>query len=133
MAPEQKTHLTLALNCAPDSDPVEVDDLTGQLRRRLLELDVENVEPVRSSDIPAGAKSIDAAAIGALTVTMSPAVISAVIGLVKSWMTDRPVRTAKLTIGGDSIELTHASSADQERLVRMFLERQEKNQLDDER
>jgi hypothetical protein len=133
MPEEPKTHLVLTLDSAEGSDPREVTDLTAQLRRRLLELDVEKVEPVRSSDVPAGAKSAEAAAIGALAVTLSPAVISGVIGLVQSWITNRPAQSATLTIGEDSIVVTHASDADKERLMQLFVERHAKEQPGDER
>jgi hypothetical protein len=48
--------LTLAVAGGPDTDDAELAELTGQLRRRLLELEVESVEPLRSTKVPPGAK-----------------------------------------------------------------------------
>lgn len=113
----------LVIDGEVDTDPEEVSRLTAQLRRRLLELDVTNVEFVRSGEVPEGAKPVDAVAIGALVISAAPAVLQAVVGLVKSWLEAKPVRNAKVTIGGDSIELIGASEVEQERLVRAFIER----------
>jgi hypothetical protein len=123
---EAPSHLTLVVDGGSNTDAQEVSALTAQLRQRLLELDVERVELVRSSDIPIGAKPVDAVTIGALTVTLAPALVQAVVELVKSWLGSRPVRSAKVTIDGDSIELTHASQADQDRLTQAFVDRHAK-------
>ncbi len=115
--------LTLAIDGGPDTDANEVSELTAQLRQRLLELDVDAVELVRSQDVPAGAKPGDAISLGALIVTLAPAAMTAVIGLLKDWLTSRPVRSARLTIDGDSIELSNVSPEDQEKLTEAFIER----------
>jgi hypothetical protein len=117
---EDRKELTLAIDGGPGSDDREVAELTSQLRDRLLELDVERVELVRSDEIPEGAKPGDAISLGTLLITLAPSAVTAVIGLLKEWLANRPVRTAKVTIGGDSIELTDASTADQERLAEAF-------------
>ena len=123
---EAASQFTLVFDGGADTEPREVSELTTQFRQRLLELEVETVELVRDSDIPVGAKPVDAIAIGGLVVTAAPAVVEAVIALVKAWLSSRPIRTAKVTIGGDSIELTQASPADQERLVQAFVDRHTK-------
>jgi hypothetical protein len=120
---EESQKLTLAIDGGPDTDAREVSELTAQLRQRLLELDVDTVELVRSDEIPEGAKPGDAINLGALLVTLAPTILPAVVGLLKDWLAHRPVRTAKVTIDGDSIELTRASSEDQARLVEAFAER----------
>jgi hypothetical protein len=106
-----------------DSDPAELDALTRELRRRLLELDVESVSAVRDQDVPEGAKPIDAITIGSLLVTLSPAVLQSVVSLVDTWASNRRVKSVKLTLEGDSIELTDAAPEDQQRLLELFLER----------
>ena len=121
--PDASTELTLIVDGGPESDAQAVSELTSQLRGRLLELDVDRVELVRDSDVPDGAKPVDAVTIGALAVTLTPTIVTAVVELVKAWVGNRPVRGAKLTIDGDSIELTNASERDQDRLTRAFLER----------
>lgn len=115
--------LTVAIEGGPDSDAQEVDRLTAQLRRRLMELDVAAVEPVRTDEIPPGAKPVDPVTLGALAVTLAPAVLQAVVGLVEAWSRHRPVRSVKIAIGGDSIDLAAASPDDQQRLVELFIAR----------
>jgi hypothetical protein len=118
--------LWLAVDGGDDTDARELADLTTQLRRRLLELDVERVELVRSEDIPPGAKPVEAIAIGALLVTAAPAAFKSVAALVDSWLRNRPVRSAKVTIEGDSIELAKVSRAEQQQLLQSFLEKHAK-------
>ena len=113
----------LAIEGAPDSDPVEVDQMTAQLRRRLLDLDVDDVEAVRSGEIPPGAKPVDPVTLGALVVTVGPPVLKAVVDLVGIWMQGRAVQTVRLTIGEESIELGSASAQERERLVDLFVSR----------
>lgn len=123
---EGKRQLTLAIDGGPDADAREVSELTARLRKRLLELDVERVEPARSADVPAGSKPGDAITIGSLVITLAPAALTAVVGFLKDWLVNRPVRGAKVTIDGDSIELTNVSTADLERLAAAFVERHAK-------
>jgi hypothetical protein len=115
--------LAVVLDGGSDTDAPELAALTGQLRRRLLELDVETVELARSAEVPEGAKPLDAESIGALVVTAAPGLLEAVVALVGQWLTSRPVRSAKLTIDGDSIELSDATAAQQEQLIAAFIDR----------
>ncbi|MEI8411464.1 hypothetical protein [Kribbella sp. CCNWLY201] len=108
--------LTVAIAGGADSDAEEVERLTAQLRRRLLDLEVATVEPVLTDDIPSGAKPADAVTLGTLAVTLVPAVLQAA-QLVEAWSRRHPLRSVKLTLGSDSIDLIRASSDDQQRLV----------------
>ncbi|MFC5955266.1 hypothetical protein ACFP51_12440 [Streptomyces pratens] len=113
--------MQLVLTGGPDSDQEELDELTRHLRERLLELDVDRVEPVRSGPVPAGAKPVDAIAVGALAVTLAPIALRSVLGLVQTWIENRPVRTVSIALGEDSLELEAVSAADQRRLIEAFL------------
>jgi hypothetical protein len=115
------TQLWLVVEGDQMTDASEVGDLTAQLRRRLLELDVETVDLVRSENTPPGAKPADAITIGALVATLAPAALEAVMEFMKSWLENRPIRSATLTIDGDSIELTKTSRSEQDQLLRLFL------------
>ncbi len=119
---EGSRQLTLRIDGGPDSDREELDSLASQLRCRLLELDVETVEHVRSDQIPPGAKPVDALTIGALIVTLTPVAVKAVVGLVQTWLQHRPVRSATIVIDGDCLELTNPSRADQHQLVQAFID-----------
>jgi hypothetical protein len=113
--------MRLVLAGGQDSDQEELDQLTAQLRERLLELDVDDVEPVRSGDVPDGAKPVDAIAVGALAVTLAPIALRSVLDLVRTWIENRPVRTVSVSLGEDSLDLEAVSSADQQRIVDAFL------------
>ncbi|MFI8308247.1 hypothetical protein ACIF80_33525 [Streptomyces sp. NPDC085927] len=113
--------MQLVLTGGPDSDQEELDELTRHLRERLLELDVDRVEPVRAGHVPAGAKPVDAIAVGALAVTLAPIALRSVLGLVQTWIENRPVRTVSIALGDDSLELEAVSAADQQRLIEAFL------------
>nr|WP_237492949.1 hypothetical protein [Streptomyces sp. YIM 132580] len=93
-----------------------------QLRGRLLELDVEDVRPVRSeADAPEGAKSGELIAAGAMVLSLAPTLFRPVLRVVETWMQNRPVRTVKIEINGHQMELGHASPAQQQRVVEAFL------------
>jgi hypothetical protein len=55
-------------------DGQQLDDLTRRLRDELIELDVA-VDGVRTGDAPAGARSIELAAVGTLLVTLSQSAV----------------------------------------------------------
>ena len=113
--------MRLELTGRQDSDQEELDELTLLLRERLLELDVDAVETVRSGDVPDGAKPVDAIAVGALALTLAPIAFRSVLDLVRTWIENRPVRSVSVTLGDDSLELEAVSSADQRRIVDAFL------------
>lgn len=116
-------YLTLLLSPDRDVGDEELDELSGGLRRRLLDdLDINSAEPITSVDLPATAKSASVVAGGALILTLSPLVLRSVVQLVKSWLENRPVRSATLVINDDKIEVTTLSSADQRRLIESFIE-----------
>ena len=115
---------TLVLQSDSDVDDNELDELTIDLRRRLLEdMDISAVQHAVSGSVPHNAKSADVAEVGALMLTLSPMALRSMFQLVQEWLKYRPVRTTKVAIGDDSIELTHLSDADQRRLIDAFIER----------
>ena len=118
---EDAVEVTLAVQGAPDSDAAELDELTSQLRSRLLELDVDDVERARGGAIPEGARAVDPVTLGALVVTLAPAVLQAVVSLVETWTKHRRVGGVTLTIDGSTLELKEASQAEQDRLVELFV------------
>ncbi|MDC7336414.1 hypothetical protein [Streptomyces lydicus] len=117
------SRLTLDLAGASDTDAEELQSLAEQLRRALMELDVEDVQLARrSAAAPEGAKPGEALAVGALVVTTAPLLVRQVLQLVDTWLRNRPVRSVKVELDGASIELGHASAEDQRRLIDAFVE-----------
>ncbi|MFK0295278.1 hypothetical protein ACIQU6_33075 [Streptomyces sp. NPDC090442] len=116
------SRLALGLTGASDTDPEELSALTEQLRRALLELDVDDVRLARGgAPAPAGAKPAEAIAVGALVVTAAPVLVRQVLNLVDTWLRNRPVRTVTVELDGGKIELTNASREDQGRLIDAFV------------
>ena len=107
-------------------DDEEVAEATLQLRRELLELDVEAVEIPRAGDPPPGSRAVDLAAIGALVVTVAQSqLLASVVAAVQSWLAGSRRRSIKLGFGGDVLELEGVSSDEQRRLTDEWLRRHE--------
>jgi hypothetical protein len=114
--------LVVTLEAAPESDPKELSDQTAQLRKRLLEIDVESVRLLRSVDVAQGAKPIDAVVIGGLNITLTAAAVGAALRVIETWLKNRPVRKAKVSIDGTSIEITNVSNEVERSLVQDFID-----------
>lgn len=119
---------TLGIHVAvgPDADAEEVAEATLQLRRELLDLDVEAAELPRAGKAPPGTRAVELAALGALLVTVSQSeLLTPVVAAVRSWLAGSPRRSIKLELGGDVLELTAVSSREQRRLTDEWLARHE--------
>ena len=118
--------LGIQLGVSDDASPDEIAQATLQLRRELLELDVEKVSVAGGGDPPAGSRGIELAALGALVVTFARVgVLASVVGAVQSWLTTSSQRSIKLELDGDSLELTGLPSSEQRRLTDEWLKRHE--------
>ncbi|MGW2718980.1 hypothetical protein [Streptomyces sp. NPDC001492] len=115
--------MRLVLSGGEELDVEELDSLTRQLRKRLLELDVDDVRVERSDAAPPpGAKPGGLITVGALAVTLAPAVFRPALRVVETWLQNRPVRTVKIEVDGRTLELGQASPEEQRLLVEAFLE-----------
>ena len=106
------------------ADSERMEQLTLALRRELLQLDVEDVEPVRKGPAPDGTRAIDVAAVGTLLVTLtsSAAALTGVVNTVRGWLAQGSQgRTVELTIGDKTLKLAGASDEQQDQLIREFL------------
>jgi hypothetical protein len=115
--------LSLEIGLEPDADAAELDHATSQLRQELLELDVDRVDLPAGEPAPEGTRGIEAAALGTLLVGAGRGAIGPILQTISSWVARRSSRSVKITIDGDSLELTNASHEDQRRLVESFLAR----------
>jgi hypothetical protein len=111
----------------PGADPAAVDELTGNLRLELLELDVDSVVPVAAGPAPPGSKGLELAAVGALLVQLkgSAALVGSVVTTIRSWLRRGPSstqRTLKITVDGRTLELGDATAEQQQQLVEQFLQ-----------
>lgn len=117
----------LRVEIAGAADAEELDELTSSLRRQLLELDVERVDRERDKQAsPAGSKAVDPITLGTLVVTLarSASALVGVVRTVRSSLSGSQTRSVKLSLGGDVLEITGASSKELDRLIAAWLERQ---------
>jgi hypothetical protein len=123
---EQPTTLGIRVVVGPDAEAEEIAEATLQLRRELLDLDVDAVELPRAGDAPPDSRAVELAALGALLVTAARSqLLGSVVAAVRSWVAGSPKRSIKLELGGDVLELTGVSSAEQRRLTDEWLRRHE--------
>ena len=123
---ERPTTFDISVAVGPDADPEEVAEATLQLRRELLELDVESVEIPRTGEPPPGSRAVDLAALGTLVVTVTQSqLLASVVAAARSWLAGAQKRSIKLELGGDVLELSGVSSAEQRRLTDEWLRRHE--------
>lgn len=115
--------LRIDLGLEPDAEAVELDEATLQLRRELLELDVEDVQRPSAGPAPSGTRGVEVALLGTLVVKATSEVVGAVVHAVAGWLARRPNRSVTLEIDGDSIVVTDPSVDDQRRLIESFLAR----------
>lgn len=95
-----------------------VTEATLQLRRELLDLDVDAVELAPGGEPPQGTRAVELAALGALVVSVANSqLLGPVVAAIRSWLGGSPQRTIKLQMDGDVLELTGLSSAEQRRLT----------------
>jgi hypothetical protein len=110
-----------------DADPLRLDDLSRSLRAELLEVDAaQAVVPLETGPAPAGTRGGLAAAAGALLVTVQPqlAAVVKIVSLVRAWLVrGGGERRIRLEVDGDVIELTGATSAQQDRLINEWIAR----------
>src|SRR5215218_8270320 len=107
------------------ADAERIETLTGYLRRELDQLDVEHVTGLPAGEAPEGSRGFEVMAIGGLLVTLgnSAQALGKVIRVVRDWLarSPGPVRTVRLELGGDVLELSQASAAEQQRLIDLFV------------
>ena len=117
----------ISIEVAEDgADDERTDLVTSHLREALKEVDIEDIVRMPGGPPPPNTRGLDIAAIGALLVTVAGigTSLNDIITVVRGWLTaGRAGRIVKITIDGDTLELTDATLADQERLVALFTEK----------
>jgi hypothetical protein len=108
------------------ADDEELAEAARRLRAELLELDVTGAEPAPAPGGagPDGAKGGGVMAVAGLLVQFAGQdVLAAVISSIQGWLGRQRSRSVRLTIDGDSLELTGATSAEQARLIELWAAR----------
>jgi hypothetical protein len=55
----------------------------------------------------------------------SPGILASVVGWIRAWLARTRARSVRLSIDGDTIEVTGLSSAEQQRLIDLWVSRHE--------
>jgi hypothetical protein len=114
--------LHVQVQSLPDGDPEELAEITGRLRTELLDLDVMAVDPMTDPTEPAHAKGL-ATVVGWLAIQLRTAEgLRAVVNAVRGWA-GRTDRVVEISLGGDTLKVTGATSAQQELLISAWLAR----------
>jgi hypothetical protein len=110
---------------AEGADVEEVAELTWQLRRALLELDADTVEPVPGGQAPPDTKAVEALALGGLVVSLVNAsgLLASVVDAIQSWVVGRGPRSVRLELDSDVLEVNGISSRRQDQLIKVWLDR----------
>ena len=91
MEPRILEPLTIELRVGyPGGDHAQTQELAQSLRDAILATDVDDVRPGTAGAAPAGAKSGELLAIGALVVELAPAVVPSLMAIVSSWLSRQP-------------------------------------------
>ena len=111
------------------ADAARVDLLHRQFRQELRHVDAVDVVPSsapRPDAVEPGARGLDPETVNALAVAViGSGGLAGLISSVRAWLGRAPeeTRTVRLEISGDVIELSGATSVEQEDLLRIFLAR----------
>lgn len=101
--------------------------LADYLRAELLQVDVEDVRALPAGEPPPGARVFGTATVGALLIALGQSAegLRSVVSVIRHWLRrgEGTGRVVRLELGGDALELSQASAADQERLIELFIRR----------
>ena len=86
---------------------------------------MDEVRPVAAGEAPEGAKGIELLALGGLLIKLaqSAQVLRQVVDAVRDWVGRTGARSVKLTVDGDVLAVTGASSADVKKLIDAWVQR----------
>ncbi|NMF63298.1 hypothetical protein DP113_03855 [Brasilonema octagenarum UFV-E1] len=113
---EEKIQLKLNIDAGTEADNEELEQLTRQLRKRLLELDVESVDFLSEEKVSKGAKGEPITTTLIVTLFAAGGVVTTLIKTIETWLT----RDTSVTIeekNGDKLQMTGISSKEQRRII----------------
>jgi Effector Associated Constant Component 1 len=110
---------------AQDGDEERTEEELHYLLDELDQVGAASIEREPTGPAPPGTRGAGVDAAGALLIALggSGATLPVLVALVRDWLTRRGSGTVRLKIGSDEVELTHASSAMQQRALDEFLSR----------
>jgi Tfp pilus assembly protein PilN len=117
--------LDLRIEADSDTDIDELRRRAGQLRRDLLDLDIESAVHARGGPAPPDARAGEIVAAGELIIILvqSLELLTALVDTVRSWVSRGGERSVKLKIDGDVLEIKGITRSDQRELIRAWIDR----------
>jgi hypothetical protein len=117
--------LAAVLDAGADYEADELLELAQGLRGELLELDVDAVRLGIEGVAPDGAKGVELLAFGGLSIqfALKSPVLRSVVDTTVAWLGRQQARSVRLTLDGDTLEVTGVSSDEQCRLVEQWVAR----------
>ncbi|MEV6599615.1 hypothetical protein AB0M36_22575 [Actinoplanes sp. NPDC051346] len=109
-----------------DLDAEQIQECVRSLRTSILAADVDDARPAVAGSAPAGAKSGEMLAVGALMVTLAPTVLEAMMGVVASWLSRQP-DDIEMEIDGQRFR-GHVTKAQRDDMVAAYLRRLDETQ-----
>jgi hypothetical protein len=108
-----------------DGDRERAEEDLQYLLDDLVQIDIAGIEREPGGPVPAGTRGAGTDSAGALLIALgsSGATLPVLVGLVRDWLARRGSGTVRLKIESDEVEVTHASSAAQQRALDEFLRR----------
>ncbi len=108
-----------------DGDPERSEEDLQYLLDELAQIDIASIERESAGPAPPGTRGAGVDAASALLIALggSGATLPVLVELIRDWLTRRGSGAVRLKIGSDEVELTHASSAMQQRVLDEFLSR----------
>jgi Effector Associated Constant Component 1 len=120
---EMRALLSVQVAAGPDSDPEELDLMSLDLRRELLELDVDSVARAAEGTVPPTAKAGGTGLSDVLIVSLSNStVLVAIIHLLGRWVKRGSRRKVTVRVGKNFIEIESASAEETAKLIESWLE-----------
>jgi hypothetical protein len=113
------TQMVLTISGIGEDNPEELATATDQLRRELLEIDVNSVQQMSCEELPVGARVADPVTLGALIVAFgaSGGVFTKLIDVLHDWLGRDEKRSVTLEIAGDKMTVSGTTEEESKRLV----------------
>ena len=107
-----------------DGDLLAASEASDLLLEELDRLDFDRLDRATTTTEEQGTRSGTVMVVGTLVgLVTSPVVVRSAVEVVKSWLVRRERGSVTITCGEDALELTAVSNAQQEALVKAFLDR----------
>jgi hypothetical protein len=116
--------IVLRLRAPEGTDPDRLDQLTQGLRQQLLALELRDARPLLATEAPEGTRAVGAEVVGALVLSLacSPELLSGVVTTIQAWLSRLRSTSVRMELDGDLIEVTAVSSAEQRRLIQLWID-----------